>query len=142
MNKILVILIVAALAVTGYLAWEGWGEIRAAKSGVAEYEQKLEEIREKLSETNIKYRGLTESLSDIPAEQKKEMTGEYMRKERTYRKQLLAYEDQERDAARLLRKRERQLKEVRNTVRNRLLVSGGVVLVLAGALAVRRANRP
>ncbi|MGD8415170.1 MAG: hypothetical protein PVF33_13105 [Candidatus Latescibacterota bacterium] len=142
MNKVLVILIVAACATTGYLAWDGWGQTKAAKAGVAEYERELKDVREKLSETNIKYRGLTDSLKDIPTEQKKEMTGEYLRKERTYRKQLLGYEERERDTTRQLKKRERQLEAVRKAVRNRLVLSGGVALVLAGALAVRRAKRP
>jgi hypothetical protein len=141
MNKVLLILLIGALVATGAVTWRGSQDLRAAKAALEEYQKELKEIREKLSEVNIKYRGVTESLAAIPDSLKKDLTGEYMRNERKYRKILLGYEKRQREAQRMEDKRERQLAEVRKQFYRRLLLTGGLAVVLAGALLVRRTIR-
>jgi hypothetical protein len=141
LNKILLILLIATIAATGVVAWTGSRDLRDAKAAVAEYEGQLVEIREKLADTNMKYRGISGSLSTVPDSLKKSVTGEYMRTQAKYRKQLIGYESEEREALRMKRKRERRLAEVQKQVNLRLLLTGGTAVVLAGALIVRRSIR-
>jgi len=141
LNKILFIILIAVVVAAGVIAWSGWRELRVANAAVEEYEQQLEEIQEKLTEVNFKYRGITESMENVPDSLRMTVTGEYRHKQQSYQKILLGYEDRQREAERLKRKHERRVDEIRKRLNLRLLLTGGAAVALAGVLFMRRTIR-
>jgi hypothetical protein len=103
----------------------------------------LESLKEKLGETNIKYRGFLESTSTIPDSLRAAEAGRSMKIQKEFHKKIYKMEMEERELKRLIRKDERALAELYGGMRSRLLVSGGLtVLFLVGAImAGRAANR-
>jgi hypothetical protein len=142
LNKVLLILLIAAVAAAGAIAWSGSRELRVANAAVEEYEQQLEEIQEKLTEVSFKNRGITESMENVPDSLRMTVTGEYRRKQQSYQKILIGYENQHREATRLKKKREREADAIRKRLNLRLLLAGGAAVVLAGVLFARRTIRP
>ena len=141
LDKVLLILLIAALAAAGAFAWSGSRELGEANAKVAQYDRESEEIQEKLAEVNFKYRGIIESMENVPDSLRATVTGEYSRRMQTYQKKVIGYESEQREANRLKKKHERKADAVRKRLTLRLLMSGGAAALLAGVLFARRTIR-
>jgi hypothetical protein len=141
LNKVLLILLIAAAAAAGAIAWSGSRELRVANAAVEDVEQQLEEIKKKLTEASFKYRGIAESMENVPDSLRMTVTGEYRRKQQSYQKIVIGYEHEQREAERIKRKREREADAVRKRLYLRLLLAGGAAVLLAGALFTLRTIR-
>jgi flagellar biosynthesis/type III secretory pathway M-ring protein FliF/YscJ len=105
-----------------------------------EKETELAEVKEKLAETNLKYRGFLESSGTIPDDLKKAEAGRTMKMQKEYHKQIYHLERRERELKRLIRKDERRAAEIHSSLKPRLIIAGGLaVLFLAGAIITGRA---
>jgi DNA repair ATPase RecN len=141
LNLILSVLLIAAIVAGVVFGIIGSRELGDAQSTLDESEKTIANLREEITEANFKYRGVRGSLENIPDSLKTSATGEWMQQSRTYAKKLRGLEEKVREAERLNRKYERAVADVRQRLTRRLMLFGGAVVVLTGALVARRVIR-
>jgi uncharacterized protein YoxC len=112
LNLILSVLLIAAIVAGVVFGIIGSRELGDAQSTLDESEKTIANLREEITEANFKYRGVRGSL-----------------------------EEKVREAERLNRKYERAVADVRQRLTRRLMLFGGAVVVLTGALVARRVIR-
>jgi hypothetical protein len=142
LNVILIVLLVAAIVTGVAFGIVGSRELGVAQSALEETEREVETIREELTETKLKYRGVVESRHNIPDSLRNTSTGQWLTHSREYAKRIRGLKAEVKEAERQNRKRERALADVRRRLTQRLLMSGGVAVLAAGALVARRRFRP
>jgi len=137
LNLILLILLIAAIVAGVVFGINGSRELGTAQSALDESEKTLANLREEITETNFKYRGARESLGSIPDSLRTNVTGEWLQQSRNYAKKLRGLEEEAREAERQNRKRERAVADAHKRLTRRLILFGGAVVLLAGALVAR-----
>jgi hypothetical protein len=142
LRSILLVLFAASAVAGGVFAVKESLELRRLGASALVKERRVQELGEQITEVNFKYRGLMDSMSNVPDSLKTDLTGSYMKKTREYRKRLFLMERNKRETERLLRKDRRALAEVRARLLRWLLVFGGAAVVcLAASLLAGRAIR-
>ena len=138
LNVILLILLLAAIVAGAVFGLNGSRALKAAQSELGESERELAKVREELRDANFKYRGVLESRHNIPDSLRNTTTGQWLTHSRNYAKRIRGLEAEEKEANRQKRKRERAVAEARKALVQRLILTGGAAVVLAGALVARR----
>ena len=141
LNIIVVILMVAAVVAGGSMAARSWRNLRAAKSAVAEYDRQIAGMREQRAEATFKYRGVQESMEQVPDSSRAEMIGQYMSLSRKYQKQIGGHEREIRKTERVRKKSVRALDQARTRFVLQSTVTGLVVVILGWVLYLRREIR-
>lgn len=117
-------------------------EAAPLKASIEERSRALQEIRDRLSTANLKYRGYLASLSQIPDSLRAPQAGIIKNTGDEYRKQVFNLELKERENGRLLRRDQREYAAIQGSLRRSGGVAGGAALVaLIGFLVAGRAFR-
>jgi uncharacterized coiled-coil DUF342 family protein len=136
---LLVLTVISAVATIILIAGDARDVLRL-RSSIQEKSRELDETRAEMSEVVTKQRGLQQSAPDLPDSLAIVARTEAFRKREEYRKRLHALKWEEHEQGRQLRKDEREMAEVSGRLKRRLLIFGGVtVVLLAGALLAGRA---
>ncbi len=129
---------VAAAAVYGVISLREAAQLGSSKG---EKEEQLNIIRTKLGTVNMKYRGLLESSGSIPDSLRIFESGNLIRQQKEYRKQIFHLEREDRELNRLVRKDERAISAIHDRLKRSMYGFGAAALVfLVTALIARRAS--
>ena len=137
---IFLLLFVLTVVYAGFIFARELPEINRISRAKQEKETNQLALNKTIGEVNLKYRGFLESGSAVPESLKTSETGNMMRIQKEYQKQLYKMENEERELKRLIRKDDRKLSKIYSGLKSRFYVAGGLVLLfLAGAIITSRA---
>jgi hypothetical protein len=138
---ILLILFAASVAAAAAYGVISLREAARLESSKGEKEEQLQAVHTKLETANTKYRGLIESTSDIPDSLRLSESGNLIRQQKEYRKQIFNLEGKDRELNRLVRKDERAISAINDRLKRRMYIFGTAALVfLVAALIAGRAS--
>jgi len=129
---------VAAAVAYGVISLREAAQLESSKG---EKEEQLQAVHSKLETANTKFRGLIESTGDIPDSLRVSESGNVIRQQKEYRKQIFHLEGKDRDLNRLVRKDERAISVINDRLKRRMYIFGTAALAfLIAALIAGRAS--
>jgi hypothetical protein len=133
------LLFVLTVAYTGFVIARGFPGIKQVSASKQAKEAELQGVNESLGKLNLQYRGFLESGGAIPDSLKIQETGNTMRIQQEYHKNIFKLENEVRELERLIRKDDRNLAEIYSGLKTRIYVTGALaILFLAGAIITSR----
>jgi len=130
LSGILLIILAAAAIVSAAISYRAWNEHGETKAAFDEQKALAMDVRQRIGDVNLRYRGLMEGMKAVPDSLKTQMVGEYQRSAEGYRKQLYRLEAESRETERLFGKRKRAESAARENLHRKLMVLGGATILL------------